>query len=87
MSLTYFTARRGHEDLVDHIWLAIGKADEGCIEVVQINRELVVIATPAKPVVWTDKGTVMRKATMERFRHKIDTLFEALERSCSTQGP
>jgi hypothetical protein len=41
--------------------------------------ELIVVATPDRPLATTDKGTVKKKETLDRFEQDIESAYEAVE--------
>ncbi len=65
------------EDLIDHIWPAVNEANDGCIDIVRLTKDLTILETPAKPFIWTAKGTVMRRATIELYQDEVNGLYEA----------
>ena len=72
---------RQDENLIDHVWPAVNKANEGCIDIVRLTKELTILATPTKPFIWTAKGTVMRRATIEMYKDEVNVLYEASGKS------
>lgn len=74
------TASHLEEDLIERVWAVVDEANEGCTEAVRLTKELTILANPAKPFVWTAKGTVMRKATIELYGNQLDCLYDACSR-------
>ena len=66
---------RQDKDLIDHVWPAVNKANQGCIEIVRLTKELTVLVSPTRPVVWTAKGTVVRRATIELYQAEVDGVY------------
>lgn len=63
-------------DVITKFWPVIDEAIEGCSEIVRLTKEFTILANPAKPIVWTAKGTVMRKQTIELYKSELDSLYE-----------
>ena len=63
------------KDVIDEVWPVVNKANEGCIDIVRLTKELIILATSAKPFVWTAKGTVMRRATIELYQDEVSGLY------------
>ena len=66
---------RKYGDVVDDVWTVVSEANKDCIDIVRLTRELTILAKPAKPFVWTAKGTVMRRATVELYQDEVSSLY------------
>ena len=62
--------------ILDQLWPDLRKANRLCSEHVQLRRELVLCASPAKPLVRTLKNTVLRRETLAIYRGEIDELYQ-----------
>ncbi|KAK0615281.1 hypothetical protein B0T17DRAFT_602326 [Bombardia bombarda] len=66
--------------LVDHIWELICDANSSLDQHAQISSKKAIIIKPAgKTVPRSDKGSVMRRETVERFQEEIEAAYAALE--------
>ncbi|KAK3172368.1 hypothetical protein OEA41_005689 [Lepraria neglecta] len=63
------------KDVIDEVWPVVNKANEGCIDIVRLTKESTILATPANPFVWTAKGTVMRRVTIELYQDEVSGLY------------
>jgi hypothetical protein len=65
----------GIEAKISAVWPYIEQANERCIEVVKIRKELVLFTDPAKPLPRTAKNTVLRASVFELYKEDIDRLY------------
>lgn len=50
----------------------------------KLRADHIVFTTPRKPIIFTDKGTVKRAATLKAFEQEIDQLYEDIETSATS---
>ena len=74
--LPSFTAQQ-EKDLLDAVWPVVNEANKRCIDLVSLTKELTILAKPTKPFIWTAKGTVMRRASLELYRDEVNAVYEA----------
>jgi len=64
------------EKTVEAIWPTVEKVNEGIVELVRLQRGMVVVLGPEKKLVRTGKGTVARRDSEVAFRDEIDVLYD-----------
>ena len=63
------------EGLVQRIWPVVQAANEAADTVARVEKAWIVVATPAKPFVRTEKGTIVRKTTVDMYKEEIEELY------------
>ena len=63
--------------LLDEIWPTVQHANESCPSFGRIMKDCIVFTRPEKPVLRAAKGTVQRRATLQRYQEEIDILYES----------
>ncbi|KAI0119342.1 acetyl-CoA synthetase-like protein [Daldinia grandis] len=67
------------EDWIKRLWPTIEQANQDAPTHARIATSHVLFSTPEKPFLRTPKGTVMRKATLDRYAEEINKLYEEVE--------
>ena len=62
--------------IIEQIWPTISLANENCAEAVRMNKSLIIIASPQKPLVKALNGSIMRKESMDLYRKELDSLYK-----------
>ena len=68
-------AEKQDKDFIEHIWPVVNEANEKCVETVRLKKELTILVAPNKPIVWTAKGSVMRRATIELYENEVNSAY------------
>lgn len=63
--------------LLDEIWPTVQHANESCPSFGRIMKDCIVFTRPDKPVLRAAKGTVQRRATLQRYQEEIDIIYES----------
>ena len=63
--------------LLDEIWPTVQRANESCPSFGRIMKDCIVFTRPEKPVLRAAKGTVQRKATLQRYQEEIDMVCDS----------
>lgn len=63
--------------LLDEIWPTVQHANESCPSFGRIMKDCIVFTRPEKPVLRAAKGTVQRRATLQRYEEEIDIIYES----------
>lgn len=63
--------------LLDDIWPTVQRANESCPSFGRIMKDCILFTRPEKPVFRAAKGTIRRKATLERYQEEIDTICDS----------
>ncbi|KAJ7236073.1 acetyl-CoA synthetase-like protein [Mycena haematopus] len=63
------------------IWPVVEEANENAPAFARIYKEMILVTQPAKPMVHTPKGTVIKKATIVLYKREIEDLYETIEAS------
>lgn len=55
----------------------------------RIFKEMIIITSPSKPLLYTPKGTLKRQATLDQYATEINTLYVAVDESAQGEiiGP
>ncbi|KAJ6491913.1 acetyl-CoA synthetase-like protein [Mycena sanguinolenta] len=72
------------EQLVQYrnlIWPVVVEANEVAPAFAQIYKEMILVTQPAKPMVRTPKGTVIKKRTIALYKQEMEDLYETIEAS------
>ncbi|TFK37310.1 hypothetical protein BDQ12DRAFT_713657 [Crucibulum laeve] len=64
---------------LDAIWPTIEHTNSVIPNHSRLLREMVIVASPSRPFVATDKGTVRQKETLAKYAEEIDAAYEKLE--------
>ncbi|KAF3068911.1 Linear gramicidin synthase subunit D [Daldinia childiae] len=67
------------EDWVKKLWPTIEQANQEAPTHARIATSHILFSTPEKPFLRTPKGTVMRKATLDRYAEEINKLYKEVE--------
>ena len=62
--------------IIDHVWPMVQRANETSAESVRLSKSLIIIASPAKPLVRSSNGMVLRKETIDLYKKEIDNLYK-----------
>ena len=62
--------------VIEQIWPTISLANENCAEAVRMNKSLIIIASPQKPLVKALNGSIMRQESMHLYRKELDHLYK-----------
>lgn len=62
--------------LIDHVWPMVQRANETSAESVRLSKSLIIIASPAKPLVRSSNGMVLRRETIDLYKMEIDNLYK-----------
>ncbi|KAF8215591.1 hypothetical protein K438DRAFT_1954309 [Mycena galopus ATCC 62051] len=63
------------------IWPVIEQANESTPAFARIYKEMVLVTQPARPMVRTTKGTVIKKATIALYEQEIEVLYNTIRAS------
>ncbi|KAF7341009.1 Acetyl-CoA synthetase-like protein [Mycena sanguinolenta] len=63
------------------IWPVVVEANEIAPAFAQIYKEMILVTQPAKPMIRTPKGTVIKKPTIALYKQEIEDLYETIEAS------
>ncbi|KAF7341008.1 Acetyl-CoA synthetase-like protein [Mycena sanguinolenta] len=63
------------------IWPVVAEANENAPAFAQIYKEMILVTQPAKPMIRTPKGTVIKKPTIALYKQEIEDLYETIEAS------
>ena len=61
--------------LMSEIWPTVERTNYSCVAQGRIEKDLVMLTLPEKPMLRTEKGTVRKKATIEAYRREIDEMY------------
>lgn len=67
----------------NELWPYVEKANKDAPAFSRIFKEMILVATPEKPLLRSPKGTVMKAATLREYETEIGMLYEAVESSGS----
>ena len=62
--------------IIEQIWPTISLANENCAEAIRMNKSLIIIASPQKPLVKALNGSIMRQESMNLYRKELDHLYK-----------
>ncbi|PVH98212.1 acetyl-CoA synthetase-like protein [Periconia macrospinosa] len=62
--------------LLDKIWPSVEKANENAPAYAQIEKHMILITSPGKPMVRSGKGTIQRAGTLTQYSAEIDQLYQ-----------
>lgn len=66
-------------ELVERIWPTIKEANSVTPAHARVEKMLVLVTSPDKPIIRAGKGTIQRQATIEAYADEIDQLYAAVE--------
>ncbi|KAG8930870.1 hypothetical protein FRC02_003563 [Tulasnella sp. 418] len=65
----------------DAIWKTVEEANAYAPTHSRLFKEMIIVADPKRPFVFTPKGTVKRKAVIQEYTEEIDAVYRAVEES------
>lgn len=69
------TAQKTHK--IEQLWPVVERANVLCSDYVKLTKGLTILADPAKPLVRTSKGTVMRQQSLALYKEEILALYSS----------
>lgn len=63
--------------LLDEIWPTVQSANESCPSFGRVMKDCILFTRPEKPVLRAAKGTVQRRATLQRYQDEIDIIYDS----------
>ncbi|GJJ06091.1 putative NRPS-like protein biosynthetic cluster [Clathrus columnatus] len=79
--------RLGVEGFRNKIWAAIEAANTYAPAHSRILKEMILLASPSKPFLFTDKRTVKRGLTLKLYEQEIEDIYKAFDESVKTDVP
>ena len=65
--------------LTDQIWPTVETANDACASQGRIERRLVMLTKPDKPMLTTGKATIRKRATINAYEEELDELYNSAE--------
>ena len=82
--VTHPNSKEAEVSLLNEIWPTIEKANGACVAQGRIDKDLVMLTSPSKPMLITDKGTTRKRATISDYENELNALYAALEAGMGT---
>ncbi|KAF9000304.1 hypothetical protein BDQ17DRAFT_1427303 [Cyathus striatus] len=68
----------------NRVWPIVEEASKHLPKYSRVYKEMILIASPDKPLPFTPKGTVMRKAALKLYETEIEALYQSVESNTSS---